>query len=67
MSILIPASKEHLKHLATAIMTGIHDEFPTNMTDSDDQILEKKLLKGEGRYSLLKMLLGYDFDEKKKM
>ena len=66
MSIIIPTSKEQLKHVAMAIMTGIHDVFPANMTNSNDTILEKKPLKGEGQYSLLKMLLGFDFDSKQK-
>ena len=49
-----------------AIMTGIHDVFPTNMNNSNNPILEKKLLKGEGQYFLLKTLLGFDFDGKGK-
>ncbi len=66
MSIVIPTSREQLEHVATAIMTGIHDVFPTNIIDNDDPISKKKLLKGEGQYSLLKTLLGFDFDGKQK-
>jgi len=66
MSIVIPTSKEQLEHVATAIMTGIHDVFPANKVDSNDQISEKKLLNGEGQYSLFKTLLGFDFDGKRK-
>ena len=66
MSIVIPTSQEQLEHVATTIMTGIHDVFPANIIDSDDPISEKKLLKGEGQYSLLKTLLGVDFDGKRK-
>jgi hypothetical protein len=66
MSIVIPTSRDQLEHIATAIMTGIHNVFPTNITDSEDPILEKKLLKGEGQYSLIKTLLGFDFDGKQK-
>jgi hypothetical protein len=47
-------------------MTGIHNVFPTNIIDSDDPISEKKLKKGEGQYSTLKMLLGFDFNGKQK-
>jgi hypothetical protein len=64
MSIAIPTSREQLEHVATAIMTGIHDVFPADIINSDDPISEKKLLKGEGQYSLLKTLLGFDFDGK---
>jgi hypothetical protein len=66
MSLVIPTTKEHLDHVALAIMTGIHDVFPGNIVDSDDSIFLKKLHKGEGTYSTLKTLLGFDFDEKRK-
>jgi hypothetical protein len=66
MSIVIPTSRDHLEHVATAIMMGIHDVFPANITDNEDPILEKKLLKGEGQCSLIKTLLGFEFDGKQK-
>jgi hypothetical protein len=66
MSIVIPISKDQLERIATAVMTGIHDVFPTNITDSEDLILEKKLLKGEEQYTLIKILLWFDFDGKQK-
>ncbi len=66
MSIVIPTSQEHLEHVATAIMTGIHDVFPADIIDSNNPISEKKLLKGEGQYSLFKTLLGFHFDGKRK-
>ncbi len=66
MSIVIPTSQEQLEHVATAVMTGIHDVFPANVVDSNDPISEKKLLKGEGQYSLFKTLLGFDFNGKRK-
>jgi hypothetical protein len=47
-------------------MTSIHNVFPANITDSEDPIPEKKLLKGEGQYSLIKTLLGIEFDGKQK-
>ncbi len=62
MSIVIPTSKAQLDHVANAIMLGIHDVFPANIVDSNDPISEKKLEKGEGQYSTLKTLLGFDFD-----
>ncbi len=66
MSILIPTSQEQLTHVATAVMTGNHDVFPADIVDSNDPISEKKLLKGEGQYALLKTLLGFDFDGQQK-
>jgi hypothetical protein len=66
MSIVIPTSQKQLEQVATAIMTGIHDVFPADIVDSNDPISEKKLLKGEGQYSLFKTLLGFDFDGKQK-
>jgi len=48
MSVVIPTSQKQLEHVATAIMTGIHDVFPADIVDSNDPISEKKLLKGEG-------------------
>jgi len=66
MSIVIPTSQELLEHVATAIMTGIHDVFPTDIVNSNGPISEKKLLKGEGQYSLFKTLLCFDFDGKRK-
>ncbi len=49
MSLVISVSWEQLRHVANAIMHGIHDVFPPNKDDSNDPILEKKLQKGEGR------------------
>ena len=47
-------------------MTGIHDVFPADIVDGNDPISEKKLLKGEGQYSHMKTLLGFDFNGKRK-
>jgi hypothetical protein len=66
MSIVIPTSKAQLDHVANAIMLRIHDVFPANIVDSNDPISEKKLKKGEGQYSTLKTLLGFDFDGNRK-
>jgi hypothetical protein len=62
MSIVIPTSKDQLEHVATVVMMGIHDLFPAKIIDGNDQILEKKLLRGEGQYSLVNILLGFEFD-----
>jgi hypothetical protein len=42
MSCVIPISQEQLRHVSTAVMTGIHDVFPTDADDSNDPISEKK-------------------------
>jgi hypothetical protein len=62
MSLVIPVSQAQLRHVASAVMTGIHDVFPGDAMDSNDPISEKKLIKQEGRYSTLKTLLGFDFN-----
>jgi hypothetical protein len=41
MSIVIPTSRDQLEHVATAVMTGIHNMFPTNIIDGDEPISEK--------------------------
>jgi hypothetical protein len=64
MSIVIPVSWEQLRHVANAIMHGIHNVFPPDAEDSDDPILEKKLKKGKGMYETRKTLLGFNFDGK---
>ncbi len=66
MSIVIPTSREQLDHVATAVMMGIHDVFHANINNGNDPISEKKLLKGNGQYSLLKTLLGFNFDGNRK-
>jgi hypothetical protein len=62
VSIVLPTSQEQLVHVATAIMSGIHDVFPADLVDSNDPISEKKLLKGEGQYALIKTIPGFKFD-----
>ena len=62
MSLVIPVSNEQLRHVATAVLTGIHDVFSKHSVDSNNSISEKKLLKHEGRYVMLKTLLGFDFN-----
>jgi len=62
ISIVIPASQEQLRHMANAIMEGIHDIFPPDDDDANDPISEKKLLKQDGQYDVLKTLLGFEFD-----
>jgi hypothetical protein len=47
-------------------MTRFHNVFPANIIDGNDPILEKKLLKGKGQYSLFKSLLGFNFECKHK-
>jgi hypothetical protein len=67
MSLKIPASREQIRHVAMAVMTGIHDVFSPDDINNDDPISEKKLKKGEGTYSARKTLLGFDFIGRKKL
>jgi hypothetical protein len=62
ISIVIPASQEQLRHVANAVMEGIHDVFPPDDDDGNDPISEKKLIKRDGQYDVLKTLLGFEFD-----
>ena len=59
MSLVIPVSREQLRHVAKAIMHGIHDVFPPDNNDDEDPISEKKMKKGEGLYDTKKTLLGF--------
>ncbi len=58
ISLVIPVSKAQLCHVATAVMTGIHDVFTPNIDNSCGPILEKKLTQGEGRYYAKKHFQG---------
>ena len=63
MCLVIPVSQSQLRHIAAAVMTGIHDVFPANDDDNgDDPILEKKLKQLKAQYATLKTLLGFHFD-----
>jgi hypothetical protein len=62
VNLIIPTSQEHLWHKANTIMEGIHDVSPPGQDDSNNPILEKKLLKKEGQYAALKTILGFNFD-----
>jgi hypothetical protein len=62
MSLVIPISCDQLRHVATAVMTGIHDVFPPDNDDSNDPISEKKLIQNDSQYFTWKTLLGFNFD-----
>ncbi len=48
-SLVIPTSQAQLRHIANAIIKGIHDVFPPDDDNGNDLISKKKLLKDEGR------------------
>jgi hypothetical protein len=48
MSMVIPVTRQQLDHVATAVMTGIHDVFPADTDEDEDPISVKKLKQGEG-------------------
>ena len=60
--ITTPPSKEQLRHVANAVLTGIYDVFPPDEVDSNDPISHKKILKKEGVFAMEKDLLGFDFN-----
>ena len=62
MSVIIPVPQKQFQHVATAVMTGIHDVFPADNDDGNDPISNKELKKLEGQYSTVKTLLGFDFN-----
>jgi hypothetical protein len=66
IGIVIPVSQQQLDHVATSIMSGIHDVFPPAADTLDDPISHKKLLKGEGQWASVKEILGMTFDSKNK-
>jgi hypothetical protein len=39
----IATSRQQLKHVSTAIRTGIHEVFPATVSDAEDPISVKKL------------------------
>jgi hypothetical protein len=62
MSLVIPTSAAQLRHVANAVMRGIHDVFPEDDDNDEDPISVKKMRQGDGRYSTRKCILGFDFD-----
>eukprot|EP00956_Cyclotella_meneghiniana_P034528 scaffold105814_cov64-Cyclotella_meneghiniana.AAC.1 len=58
----IATSQEQLRHVANAVMQGIHDVFPACEIDENDPISLKKLKKLEGEWALVKDVLGFTFD-----
>ncbi len=62
VSLVIPTSREQLRHDSTGTMTGIHDVFPADEIDSNDPISKKKLKQLDGEYAMTKTILGFDFD-----
>ena len=66
ISLAIPRTKEDLRHIANAVLTGIHDVFPPDELQESDPISYKKLLKLEGMWALVKDILGFTFDGENK-
>ena len=59
-------AQEQVRHVANAVMRGVHDVFPEDTVDSNDPLLLKKLQKKEGEFALVKDMLGFNFDGDKK-
>ncbi len=52
MLLIIPATKEEMLHVPTAVMMGIHDMFPKDNNNNNNPILLKKMKKGESQLSM---------------
>ena len=66
ISLAIPRTKDDLRHVANAVMKGVHDVFPADEEDTNDPISYKKLLKEEAMWALTKDILGFTFDGENK-
>ena len=56
------STQDQLQHLAEIVMHGIHDVLPADDDDDNDPLSLKKLRKLDGKWALLKDLLGFEFD-----
>ena len=57
----IPKIQDQLHHFSNEIMTGIHDVFPPDKDDKEDDISLKKILKKEAVWDPIKNVLGFEF------
>ena len=62
ISMAIQRTKADLRHVANAMMKGVHDVFPADNVDENDPLSYKKLLKLEGMWDMTKDILGFTFD-----
>ena len=62
VSLVIPTSREHLRHVSTGTMTGIHNVFPMDKINDNNPISKKKVKQLNGEYSTKKTIFGFDFD-----
>ena len=62
LAMAVATSQEQLRHVANAVMKGVHDVFTPDEDDSNDPLSLKKLVKKEGEWALIKDMLGFDFD-----
>ncbi len=66
ISFVVAPTEAQLRHVATAVMHGIHDVFPPDDDEERDPISVKKLRKGDGVFATRKCVLGFDFDGEEK-
>ena len=62
IALVTPRIRYQLHHFSNVAMAVIHDVFPTDNEDDKDGISLKKFLKKEGDWSVIKNVLGFDFD-----
>ena len=62
ISLVIPRCRKDLRHVANAVLCGIHDVFPADENDAEDPISLKKTKKLEVMWALNKDILGFTCD-----
>ena len=66
ISLEILHTKADLRHVANAMMKGVHYVFPEDDVDENEPFSYKKLLKLEGVWAMTKDILGFTFDGENK-
>jgi hypothetical protein len=62
IGLVIPTTRGQLHHVANGVMCAIHDVFPPDARDKNNQISLKKLLSWDGEWDKIKELLGFIFN-----
>ena len=62
IALAIPRSRYKLHHFSKAVMTGIHEVFPSDKGDDEDAISLKKIIKKKVARAIIKNVLVFKFD-----
>ena len=66
ITLVISTCKAHLDHVATVIMTGIHDLFTASSNNAINPIPSKKLNQLEARWVVTKDVIDFTFNGENK-